>query len=87
MSFRFGIEYGWGADSIQEQMDRFGIQALPEKELSKWQKIADALLMVSLHSILPPSTIAKGREKLRRDIEKYLLKGGFMAHAKEEAAA
>lgn len=86
MGFRFGIEYGWGADPIKDQMERFGIRELPEKQVSKWQKIADSLLMISLHSILPPSTIAKGRDKLRRDIEKYLLSEGFIKRTDEVAA-
>ena len=82
MGFHFGFEYGWGADPIADQLERFGFSNLPEKEVSKWQKIADSLLMVSLHSILPPSTIARGRDKLRKDAEKFLQKEGFMAPLK-----
>lgn len=82
MGFRFYIEYGWGAPQISEQFEKFdGLAIPPEEEVERWQKIADALLMISLHGVIPASQIQKGRNKLARRIEDWLVKNKYIVVA------
>lgn len=82
MSFKFYVEYGWGAPKIKDQFSKFdGLQTPPEKEVERWQKIADALLTVSLHSVIPPSQVEKGRNKLARRIEKWIVDNEYVVKA------
>ncbi|MEL6172753.1 MAG: hypothetical protein AAFR02_12200 [Pseudomonadota bacterium] len=86
MIFQFHVEYGWSAPLIKDQFEKFdGLETPPDKEVERWQKIADALLMVSLHSIIPRSQVQAGRNKLAGRIEKWLVDNEYIVKAEEPA--
>lgn len=88
MSFQFFIEYGWGAPPIKGQFEKFdGLKTPPDDEVENWQKDADAILRVSMRSLLPPNQIEKARNKLARKIEKWLLDNDYIVHAEDKTDA
>ena len=55
----FHIEYGGSARSIAQQLADYGIKGVADKELSRWQFVAEAIHRVALHAV-------RGRRGARR---------------------
>jgi hypothetical protein len=64
-----GIALHFGAlcDPIQKQLNNQGY-ALSEKDDARFQAIADAIIMLELHDILPESVVYKAEQKLMKMI-------------------
>ena len=78
MAFRFGLEFGWGADPIQDQLEAFGISDVDAETIEHWQKDADAILRCVMRDCLTPSEGMKARNRLTRKIEGELRDGGHI---------
>ena len=76
----FHIVYGWMADSLEDQLKGWGLQmegAILE-QIPKWQKLADSILMLTLHSYMRESEAKRIRNKLAREIEQWLVKNEYL---------
>jgi len=62
-----GIHFGALCDPIKKQLKNQGY-ALSEKEDARFQAIADAIIMLKLHGILPDSIVYKAEQKLMKMI-------------------
>ena len=81
--FEFGLAFGWSAPSIKEQIEAFGPTDVDAKEIEQWQKDADAILRCALRGIITPGLAMKARNKMARDVEKYLVEKGHFVAATE----
>ena len=82
----FGVAYGWGADLIEKQLEAFGIQMAGDvlKQIPKWQKLADSILMLTLHSYMRDSEAKRIRNKLALDMEKWLVDKEYLVPVKAQ---
>ena len=84
MSFHFQVQYGWGAPSIADQMTAFGVEGF---DAGPWQRHADAILRLSLHSLITPSQAKAARDKLMKKLLKHLLDEKLMVPASKGETA
>lgn len=83
--FRFRLEFGWGADPIQDQLEAFGVSSVDAETIEHWQKDADAILRCVMRDCLTDSQGMRARNRLTRKIEKYLLEHKHIMRATEDA--
>jgi hypothetical protein len=84
--FNFHIVYGWMADSLEDQLKRWGLQMEGKilEEIPKWQRLADSVNMLKLHGYMRDSESVRIRNKLAVDIEKWLVKNEYLVPAGKE---
>jgi hypothetical protein len=61
------IHFGALCEPIIKQLNRQGY-GLSEKESERYQAIADAIIMLKLHDIIPPNVVLKAEQKLMKMI-------------------
>jgi len=69
------IEFGALAAPIEKQLERQGIK-IPKEEADRFERIANAIVLLHLRDIIPDSTRDKAREKLMKQISTAIHKIG-----------
>lgn len=82
--FEFQLAYGWSADPIKDQIEAFGPTDVDPDMIEHWQKDADAILRCAMRSLIPDGQIMKARNKLAREVEKYLVEKGHFILAESD---
>jgi hypothetical protein len=82
--FEFRLAYGWAADPIKDQIEAFGPTDVDPDMIEHWQKDADAILRCAMRSLIPDGQIMKARNKLAREVEKYLVEKGHFILAEAD---
>jgi hypothetical protein len=68
----FSLHTGAIADSIKSQVKKQGLAFKDESIASRFQKIADSIIMLRVHGYLPHSQTRKMEQKLCKEIGKSL---------------
>jgi hypothetical protein len=65
------LHFGALCDPIKKQLVAQGFE-ITEKDSERWQKIANAIIMLKLHGIIPSSVVRNAEQKLMNLIIKEL---------------
>lgn len=61
------IHFGALCDPIEKQLNEQGY-IISKKEVLRFQRIADAIIMLKIHSIIPDSVVSNAEQKLMKKI-------------------
>lgn len=61
------LHFGALCDPLNKQLNKQGY-SLSEKESERFQKIADAIIMLKIHGIIPDSVVRNAEKKLMKKI-------------------
>ena len=79
--FEFTLAFGWSAPKIGAQLIALGISDVPEVRVVHMQQDADAILRCVRRGLITPSVAMKARNRMTRNIEKWLFGEGYIAVA------